>query len=70
MNGGLFAVSQDPGGASENPSPDASGLRIAFESTTDLTSSGTPGIRQVFLRDRDGSIRQLSRGLEPPATRS
>jgi hypothetical protein len=58
-------VSQDPTGTSENPSVDGVGYRIAFESTADLTGAGTPGIRQVFLRDRDGSIQQLSRGSGP-----
>jgi hypothetical protein len=63
FRGGFFPVSTDPGGASENPSVDSTGLRIAFESTTDLTGTSPPGIRQVYLRDRDGTIRRLSTGL-------
>ncbi len=60
-----FAVSNDPSGTSINPSIDNTGNVIAFESTADLGGTGNPGVRQVFLRDRDGSVRQLSSGLGP-----
>jgi hypothetical protein len=63
--GRLFPVSSDPTGTSENPALDGSGFRIAFESTADLAGGGTPGVRHVFLRDTDGSVRQLSRGVGP-----
>jgi hypothetical protein len=59
----LFAVSNDPSGTSINPSIDSNGNVIVFESTADLAGTGNPGARQVFARDRDGSIRQLSVGV-------
>jgi hypothetical protein len=59
-----FAVSNDPTGTSSNPSVDNTANVIAFESTADLAATGNPaGVRQVFVRDRDGSIRQLSTGV-------
>lgn len=63
LNGGLLQVSNDPTGTSQNPSLDTVGLRVAFESEGDLASMGNPaGKRQVFLRNSDGSISQVSRG--------
>lgn len=61
--GDLAPVSLDPTGTSENPSTDSTGRVVVFESTGDLASTGNLGQRQVFLRDRTGTIRQLSRGL-------
>ncbi len=58
-----FPVSNDPSGTSVNPSIDSTGNVIAFESTGDLAGMGVPGVRQVYVRDRDGSVRQLSMGL-------
>jgi hypothetical protein len=58
-----FTVSNDPSGTSINPSVDSTGNVIAFESTADLAGTGNPGARQVFVRDRDGNIRQLSTGV-------
>jgi Tol biopolymer transport system component len=63
LNGALLPVSQDPTGTSQNPSLDTVGLRVAFESEGDLANTGNPpGTRQVFLRNSDGSIVQMSRG--------
>lgn len=59
-----FVVSNDPTGTSINPSIDTTGNVIAFESTADLAGTGNPpGVRQVFVRELDGSIRQLSKGV-------
>jgi hypothetical protein len=58
-----FAVSDDPTGTSINPSIDSTGNVIAFESTGDLAGTGNAGVSQIFVRDRDGNVRQLSTGL-------
>ena len=57
-----FAVSDDPTGTSNNASIDTTGNVIAFESTGDLAGTGNAGVRQVFVRDRNGDVRQLSTG--------
>jgi WD40 repeat protein len=59
----LFPVSSDPSGTSVNPSIDTTGHRIVFESTGDLAGTGNAGARQVFLRDVNGSVQQLSAGV-------
>jgi len=59
----LYSASQDPSGTSANPSIDGKGARIAFESTGNLSGQNQTGARQIFVRDGDGSVRQLSRGL-------
>jgi hypothetical protein len=58
----LFGASSDASGTSQNPSVDGRGRRIAFESLGDLAGLGSAGIRQVYLREQDGVIRQVSRG--------
>ncbi len=64
LNGNLLPVSNDPTGTSQNPSLDTVGLRVAFESQGDLASTGNPpGTSQVFLRNPDGSITQVSTGV-------
>lgn len=60
--GSLTPVSLDPTGTSENAAVDGSGLAVVFESTGDLAGTGNSGQRQIFLRDRFGTMRQLSRG--------
>jgi Tol biopolymer transport system component len=52
----------DPTGTSTNPALDVVGVAVAFESTGDLAGTGNAGARQVFLRQLDGAVRQLSRG--------
>jgi hypothetical protein len=52
----------DPTGTSANPALDLTGLTVAFESTADLAGTGNSGARQVFLRQVDGSLQQVSRG--------
>ncbi|HEV7730608.1 MAG TPA: hypothetical protein VGR62_00535 [Candidatus Binatia bacterium] len=64
LNGNLLPVSNDPTGTSQNPSLDTVGLRVAFESQGDLANTGNPpGTSQVFLRNPDGSITQVSQGV-------
>src|SRR5262245_33570394 len=58
-----FVASNDPTGTSINPSIASTGNVIAFESKGDLAGTGTAGVSHVFIRDRDGSIRQLSKGV-------
>jgi len=59
----LLSVSSDGTGTSANPTVDTVGLRVAFESTGDLAGTGNPGARQIFLRQPDGSITQISGGV-------
>jgi hypothetical protein len=59
----LYAVSDDPSGTSMNPAIDGVGKYVAFESTADLAGTGNAGVRQIFLRDASGGIRQVSRGV-------
>lgn len=61
--GQLSAASSDPTGTSSNASVDASGARVVYESNGDLAGTGNPGARQVFLRNVDGSVLQLSAGV-------
>lgn len=63
LNTTLFPVSNDATGSSVNPSVDTTGRRFVFESTGDLAANGSLGTRQIFLRDRDGSVQQLSAGM-------
>jgi hypothetical protein len=58
----LQQVAVDPSGTSANPALDLAGIAVAFESTADLAGTGNAGARQVFLRQLDGPILQLSRG--------
>lgn len=59
----LVVLSNDPSGTSANPAVDASGKQVVFESEGDLAGTGTPGVRQVYLRDAEGTISQVSAGL-------
>jgi Tol biopolymer transport system component len=60
----VYPASTDPSGTSVNPSVDGEGTRVAFESTGNLArESPPPGGRHIFVRDPDGTIRRLSRGL-------
>jgi len=59
----VLTLSNDPTGTSSNPALDAAGQRVVFESHGDLANTGNAGARQVFLRDVDGTIRQLSTGF-------
>jgi hypothetical protein len=61
--GVLTAVSNDPSGTATGASLDAAGVRVVFESNGDLAGTGNPGARQVFVRQLDGSVDQLSRGV-------
>ncbi|HXJ35905.1 MAG TPA: hypothetical protein VMS22_17880 [Candidatus Eisenbacteria bacterium] len=61
--GTLTAGPGDPTGTSTNPSVDAGGQRVAFESTGDLANTGNAGARQVFLRQPTGGVSQLSIGV-------
>lgn len=56
-------ISGDPTGTSINASVDSTGRYIAFESTGDLAGTGNAGVRQVFVRDQGGNVRQFSQGL-------
>jgi WD40-like Beta Propeller Repeat len=58
----LGPLTDDVTGTSENPAVDAEGLRVAFESSGDLAGTGNAGVRQIFVRDPDGTIRQASTG--------
>jgi len=59
----LFAVSNDPNGQSFNATIDGAGRNVAFDSTADLAGTGNPGARQVFVRDRSGNFKQISKGV-------
>src|SRR5262249_42716261 len=55
----IVPISDDPTGTSSNPAIDSVGSRVAFESIGDLAGTGSGGTRQIFVSDRDGSVRQL-----------
>lgn len=63
VEGVLSSVSDDPTGTSGNPAIDRTGLTVVFESTGDLAGTGNSGARQIFVRDRFGTMRQLSSGV-------
>jgi hypothetical protein len=63
QSGLLIAGPGDPTGTSTNPSVDAAGQRIVFESTGDLANTGNAGTRQVFLRQPTGGVSQASIGV-------
>jgi len=60
--GALIQVAVDPTGTSSNPSLDKSGRRVAFESEGDLAGTGNSGARQIFMRDANGIVLQVSSG--------
>lgn len=62
VKGALIQAAVDPTGTSENPAMDKSGRRVVFESTGDLAGTGNAGARQIFLRESNGILFQVSSG--------
>jgi WD40-like Beta Propeller Repeat len=64
LHGSVTTLTSDPTGTATNPAVDFYGLRVAFESTADLAGTGNPpGVRQVFVRQLNGTIEQMSMGV-------
>lgn len=61
-NDELIQAAIDPTGTSRKPSINGIGSRVAFESAGDLAGTVHGGISQVFVRNMNGSIQQVSRG--------
>jgi hypothetical protein len=59
----LTMPAPDPSGTSHNVSADKRGQAIAFESAGDLTNTGVPNVRRVYVRDKTGTLRLASRGV-------
>ena len=63
VKGELVQAAIDPSGTSRNPSLGKRGRLVAFESEGNLAAGGNAGARQIFLRDRDGFLLQVSSGV-------
>ena len=64
----LTMPAPDPSGTSHNVSADKRGQAIAFESAGDLTNTGVPNVRRVYVRDKTGTLRLASRASAAAAT--
>jgi Tol biopolymer transport system component len=62
FNGIVAQVTHDPTGTSVNPALCARGSRLGFESEGDPAGTGNAGARQVFVRDKNGVVMQISQG--------
>ena len=62
VGGALQQVTHDPSGTSRNPALSDTGTRLTFESAGNLTGGGMVGIQQIYFRDANGGLVQVSRG--------
>src|SRR5204863_9211414 len=62
VGGALPQVTHDHTGTSRNPALSDTATRLTFESAGNLTGGGMVGIQQIYFRDANGGLVQVSRG--------